>query len=229
MSEIAVALDFPSPVPALELVGRLGSDADFYKVGLELFTCAGPSFLEELRAAGKRIFLDLKLHDIPNTVRGAAAAARELGVELITVHATGGTRMIAAAAEGAGGDVRVVAITLLTSLSAMEVREVWGRRELSEDGEVVRLARLAQLAGAAGVVASPREARALRSVLGPEALIVTPGIRPRGAEMHDQARVATPADAVAAGADVLVVGRSITMADDPAEAFRRIRSEMESP
>ncbi len=232
MSEVVVALDLPSPEEAFALVERLGEDGDYYKVGFELFILGGPPLVRRLREMEKRIFLDLKLHDIPNTVRSAARAAAALEVDLLTVHAAGGGAMIGAAVEGAregagdGAPPRVVAVTILTSLSGLEVREVWGRSELSEDAEVVRLANLAMRGGAAGVVASPREAQALRKVLGPSAYLVTPGIRPAGASADDQRRIATPGAAVAAGADLLVVGRSITRAEDPAEALRRIRDEM---
>lgn len=227
MSEVVIALDLASREAALALVDRVGEEHDYYKVGFELFTHAGPDLVRELRGRGKRVFLDLKLLDIPNTVRSAARAAAHMGVDLLTVHATGGRSMVAAAVEGAGNESRVVAVTLLTSLSAMEVREVWGRAELSEDAEVVRLAQLAVSAGAAGVVSSPREARALRKVLGSGAILVTPGIRLAGESAHDQNRIATPSAAVQAGSDLLVVGRSIVQANDPVEALRAIKREME--
>ncbi|MEJ2540535.1 MAG: orotidine-5'-phosphate decarboxylase [Gemmatimonadota bacterium] len=226
MSELIVALDVPSRERALELVDRLGGEADFYKVGLELFTREGPSVVTALQDRGKRIFLDLKLMDIPNTVAATVAAASDLGVELLTVHAQGGARMIEAAVAQAGTGTRLLAVTVLTSLSPDEIETVWDRPVGSVRSEVLRLARLARSLGIHGVVASPLEAGELRTALGPEALVVTPGIRPSGTEHHDQNRVATPEAAVEAGASHLVVGRAITRAPDPAEAARRVRAAM---
>jgi orotidine-5'-phosphate decarboxylase len=226
VSELIVALDVPSRERALELVDRLGGEADFYKVGLELFTREGPSVVTALQDRGKRIFLDLKLMDIPNTVAATVAAASDLGVELLTVHAQGGARMIEAAVAQAGTGTRLLAVTVLTSLSPDEIETVWDRPVGSVRSEVLRLARLARSLGIHGVVASPLEAGELRTALGPEALVVTPGIRPSGAEHHDQNRVATPEAAVEAGASHLVVGRAITRAPDPAEAARRVRAAM---
>jgi orotidine-5'-phosphate decarboxylase len=232
MAEIIIALDYPESGPALDLVDRVGADADFYKVGLELYTRSGPEIVQALASRGKRVFLDLKLHDIPNTVAGGVRSAAEHGVDLLTVHAAGGPSMLARAAEAAreaaesgGHRVRIVAVTVLTSLPAFEVEEIWGRTVDSVRDEVLRLASMAGEAGIDGVVSSALEAEALRHVLGPDALLVTPGIRPAGAETHDQARVATPALAVAAGASHLVVGRSITQAADPRSAYRAIAEE----
>jgi orotidine-5'-phosphate decarboxylase len=230
MAELIIALDVPDRRRALELVDRLGDAHDYYKVGLELFTGWGPEAVTELRARGKKVFLDLKLHDIPNTVAGAVRSAGGLGADLITVHAAGGSRMMEAAARAAldSGGVRVVAVTVLTSLDAGELESVWGRRALDPAAEALRLARQAREAGVAGVVASAHEAPVLRSALGPEALLVTPGIRLEGDDLHDQMRVATPAWAVRAGADHLVVGRAVTATSDPPAALRRIRAEMEA-
>jgi orotidine-5'-phosphate decarboxylase len=226
MADVIVALDFPSANAAREMVGRLGSQADFYKVGLELYTRAGPSFVHELTDAGKRVFLDLKLHDIPKTVTGAVVAASALGVELITVHAAGGPVMLQAAARAASGDTKVVAVTVLTSLSPDDIQMVWGREIRSLREEVGRLAELAESAGVSGVVASALEASWIRGHLGENFLIVTPGIRPSGGEHGDQKRVATPTDAVLAGSDYLVVGRAVTEADDPPVALASILEEV---
>jgi len=219
-------LDQASQEEALTLVDRLGGAGTFYKVGLELYTRAGPPVVEALRARGKRVFLDLKLHDIPNTVAGAVRAATALDVELLTVHASGGASMLEAAQEAAAGGVRLLGVTVLTSLTAAEVEDVWGREINSIRDEVARLAELANRCGMAGVVASPLEAGWIRRALGPERLIVTPGIRPAGGDQGDQARVATPASAVAAGADYLVVGRPVTRAPDPALALEALLAEV---
>lgn len=221
---VAVALDFETRDAALEMVGRLGASADLYKVGLELFTRCGPELVRELRERDLRVFLDLKLHDIPHTVARAVAAAGETGAELVTVHAAGGTAMIRAAREAADeAGIRVLAVTVLTSLGPAELAEVRGGVAVDPAEEVVRLAGLATRAGAHGVVASPREVGALREHLGEGPLLVTPGIRLAGDPVHDQVRVAGPGEAVRAGADLLVVGRSITQAEDPAAALARVR------
>lgn len=236
MAEIIVALDYPDLGSALSLVDRLGTDADFYKVGLELYTRSGVAALEELSDRGKRIFLDLKLLDIPNTVAGAVRAAGRHGVDLLTVHATGGPSMleaaVAAAAEVAprpgGRRLRLLGVTVLTSLPATELEATWGREILSVRDEVLRLAEASRQAGLDGVVASAEEAEPLRRKLGPDALIVTPGIRPAGTDAHDQQRVATPAAAVRAGSNYLVVGRAITGSANPGQAYRSIRAEMDN-
>ncbi|MBW3535451.1 MAG: orotidine-5'-phosphate decarboxylase [Gemmatimonadetes bacterium] len=227
MADVAVALDVPSGERALALVDALGETGDFYKVGLELYTRAGPRVVGELRERGKRVFLDLKLHDIPNTVAAAVRAAGDLEVELLTVHATGGSAMMEAAAEAASGGLRLVAVTLLTSLAPVDVESVWGREILSLRDEVVRLSGLAAESGIHGVVASPLEVEAIKRRVDRDLLVVTPGIRPSGRDLHDQARVATPAEAVRAGADVLVVGRPVTAAAEPARALAAIRASIE--
>lgn len=226
MAELVVALDVPDARGALALVERLGPAADFYKVGLELFTAEGPGIVRELRGRGKRVFLDLKLHDIPSTVAGAVASASRLEVELLTVHTGGGPSMLKAAAEAAGsGGPRLLGVTLLTSLSAAEVEVTWGRTLQSMRDEVIRLAELALECGLPGVVASPLEAEAIRRRVGGKLLIVTPGIRLPGGDTHDQTRMATPAGAVEAGADLLVVGRAVTAAPDPVAAYREILAQ----
>lgn len=229
MAEICVALDVASEGEALALVDRLGGSADFYKVGLELFTVAGPSVVHRLRERGKRVFLDLKLLDIPNTVAGAVASAGRLGVDLLTLHTTGGPAMMSAAAAAAPPSLRLLGVTLLTSFAASEVEAVWGRSLVSLRSEVLRLAELARTSGLGGVVASPLEAADIRRKLGPGILIVTPGIRRAGDDLNDQTRVATPASAVEAGADILVVGRAVTAAPDPVAALLAVQAEMALP
>jgi orotidine-5'-phosphate decarboxylase len=232
MPEIIVALDYPDARSALELVDRLEGEADYFKVGLELFVREGPSVVEELRVRGNRVFLDLKLHDIPNTVASAVRSAGALGVDLLTVHLGGGESMLRAAAEAAESvpeagwtPVRLLGVTVLTSLHVTEVEATWGREINALRDEVLRLAELGHQCGLRGLVASAWEAEDLRRRFGPDTLLVIPGIRPAGADTHDQERVATPAVAAEAGADCLVVGRSITRADDPLRAFRLIRAE----
>lgn len=226
MAELILPLDQPSQRHALALVDDLGDDVDFYKVGLELFTRAGPGVVRALHGRGKRVFLDLKLLDIPNTVAGAVRAAAELDVELLTVHATGGEAMLAAAAEAAGGRLRLLAVSVLTSFSADELSSVWGRPVHDLEAEVQRLAALARSSGIDGVVSSAHEVAALRGALGPEAVLVTPGIRLQGGPAHDQRRVATPEQAVRDGADYLVVGRAITGADDRHAAVVQVVESM---
>lgn len=226
MSRLIIALDVASQREALALVDTLEDDAGFYKVGLELYTREGPGIVRALKGRGRQVFLDLKLLDIPNTVRQAVSAVSDLGADLVTVHATGGAAMIRAAAAAAEGGTRVLAVTLLTSLTAAEIEATWGRTLNSVRDEVLRLAAMSMEAGADGVVCSAMEARDLRRVLGPEALIVTPGIRLPGGDRHDQARVATPREAVEAGASHLVVGRAVTQAQDPADALRRVKADM---
>lgn len=226
MAEVFVALDVPGADEALELVDRLGDEAASYKVGLELYTWAGPGVVRELIERGKRVFLDLKLHDIPNTVARTVGAASELGVELLTVHVAGGSEMLTAARGEARGRVQLMGVTVLTSLTPTDMEAVWGREIRSVLDEVGRFAELAAASRLDGVVASALEASWIRRTLGPGLLIVTPGIRPRGADRGDQQRVATPAEAVAAGADYLVVGRAVTAAEDPGEALRAILTEV---
>ena len=226
MAQVIIPLDVPSLDEAMGLVDSLGEATDCYKVGLELFTSAGPAAVQALKERDKRVFLDLKLHDIPNTVARAVGRARDLEVDLLTLHATGGRRMMEAAAEAAGDDLTLLGVTVLTSMTSSDVEDSWGRVVDSLEEEVVRLARLARESGVGGVVASVREAAPIRSALGGDLVVVTPGIRFAGDDAHDQARVSTPAEAVAAGADYLVIGRSIAQAPDPAEALRRVYEEM---
>jgi len=228
---LCTALDGSDRAWILKTAKALGGASGWLKVGLEAFTAFGPGLVGEVAATGARVFLDLKLHDIPNTVRGAAANCAASGAAMFNVHASGGRAMMEAALEGAergapAGAVRprVIAVTVLTSLDGAAL-EALG---IAADPEalVVRWARLAQEAGLDGVVASAREAAAIRAACGEGFLVVTPGIRPRWAASDDQKRIVTPADAVAAGADILVVGRPITRAEDPAAAARRILGEL---
>lgn len=229
MAEVIVALDYPSAEEALSMVERLGPSATFYKVGLELYTRSGPGVVESLTAMGKRVFLDLKLHDIPNTVVGAMRSAADLGVDLITVHTAGGSAMLEAAAGASGSHTRVLGLTVLTSLTPAELEVVWGREIRSIQQEVGRLTDLAVECGLDGVVASALEATWIRNRVDRDFLLVTPGIRPSGTDPGDQRRVATPADAVAAGSDYLVVGRTITQAADPHAALEGLLAEMSEP
>jgi len=223
---VIVALDAASLQEAMGIVDALGDDADFYKVGLELYTAVGPEVIAKLTDRKKRVFLDLKLHDIPNTVMRATRAASVLGVELLTVHAAGGAEMIQAAREGLSGDARLLAVTVLTSMDPEDLGTLWGRRVESVPEEVLRLAELARAAGAHGVVSAASEAPRVRALMGDDFLLVVPGIRPAGADRQDQKRVATPAHAVSSGADFLVIGRPVTRAHDPAAALRAVLAEI---
>ena len=222
---LIVALDVSSASAAHALVQRIGDAAGIYKVGLQLFTAEGPSFVRDLVHSGKRVFLDLKLHDIPNTVSHAVKSAVDLGVHMLTVHASGGAAMLRAATEAAGGKLNVLAVTVLTSLSDEDLEETGIAGRVTDQS--LRMGALAQNAGCQGIISSPREALLIRKSLGEGFAIVTPGIRPAGAESNDQQRIATPAQAIVNGASHIVVGRPITHAADPAEAARAIISEME--
>ena len=221
-----VALDAPGLFQALSVVDALGDSCDFYKVGSELFTATGPQAVTALRERGHDVFLDLKFHDIPNTVRGAVRSAAALGTALVTVHAGGGADMLSAAVEGAGGRCRVLAVTVLTSLDARALGRAWGRDVAVVADEVVRLADLARASGAHGIVCSTGEAAHVRAVHGEALEILIPGIRLDGGPVHDQARVATPEDAVAAGASYLVLGRAVTGAADPRAVMRRVQESL---
>lgn len=223
---LAVALDVADAKTALAVAAQLRGEADIVKVGLELFTTAGPQLVARLVDLGWDVFLDLKIHDIPATAERATAAAARLGAALLTVHAAGGSAMLRAAIHGRGGSARpgLLAVTVLTSLDAAALAEI-GVDE-APSAVVDRRTRLAHAAGVDGVVCAVHEAAQVKASCGKVFLAVTPGIRPAGARANDQARVATPAQAVAAGADVLVVGRPILGATDPVAAARAIRREM---
>jgi orotidine-5'-phosphate decarboxylase len=228
-TKIIVALDFSDAASALALVGRLDPALCRLKVGKELFTSAGPEFVRSLVARGFDVFLDLKFHDIPNTVAAACRAAAELGVWMLNVHASGGSRMMTAAREALedqSGPL-LIAVTVLTSMSAEDLSEV-GVSDAPAD-QVLRLARLAQQCKLDGVVCSAQEASLLRADLGADFRLVTPGIRPAGANAGDQRRVMTPVQALNAGATDLVIGRPITAAADPLVALQQIQFDIQKP
>jgi orotidine-5'-phosphate decarboxylase len=224
MAEVIVALDLPGGSDAIRLLDRL-PDARWVKVGSILMTREGPDLIRVLIDRGLRVFLDLKWHDIPNTVAEAVSSARTLGVAMATVHTLGGARMMEAAAIAADGRLGVVGVTVLTSHDATAYARAVGRSEVDIPREVERQSAEAIRAGLAGVVCSPQEVPLVRAALGSEAWIVVPGIRGRGDARGDQVRVATAAEAVAAGATHLVVGRPILQAADPAAAFRGLLEE----
>ena len=222
---IIVALDAPDAGTALALVDRIGPACGFYKVGLELFAAEGPGMVDALTARGKHVFLDLKLHDIPNQVARAVARVGELGVAFLTVHAMGGREMLGAAVGAAPASLTLLGVTVLTSLDARGLEVLFGRRVEDAGAEADRLARMVSGAGLGGVVCSAAEAARVRESVGTGACIVTPGIRLAGDPVHDQRRVRTAGEAFAAGASHIVVGRSVTGAADPAAAFARIAAE----
>lgn len=225
---VVVALDYPDARPALELAARLNPAACRLKVGKELFTAAGPQLVRELVGKGFGVFLDLKFHDIPNTVAAACRAAAELGVWMLNVHASGGRRMMQAACEAMDKSTHkplLIGVTVLTSMDETALRETGVERSPRE--QVLHLAGLAQQSGLDGVVCSAQEAAELRARFGPGFVLVTPGIRPTGADAGDQSRIMTPANAIRAGSDYLVIGRPITQAADPLSALQGINQELE--
>lgn len=228
--KLIVALDVASADAATRVAQRLRGRVGMFKVGSELFTAEGPVVAHHLVSQGEKVFLDLKFHDIPHTVRAAARQAARLGVSMLDVHAAGGRKMMEAALEGVregssgAGRPLVLAVTLLTSLGSEDLQDLGIAGK--PDEAAIRLARMARNAGFDGVIASPQEATAIRAACGPDFVIVTPGIRPAAAHADDQARIATPAEAIQAGADFLVVGRPITEAPDPAAAADAIVEEM---
>ncbi len=241
MNPILVALDVESAEKAIELADQLRGSVGGFKIGKQLFTAAGPSVVRELNGRGDRVFLDLKFHDIPNTVAGAVQSAVATGTWMVNVHASGGSAMMKAAAEAAlkTADALsrprplVIAVTVLTSMNDQALREIGVERTMMD--HVVHLARLAQSAGLDGVVASPLEVAAIRNACGPDFLIVTPGIRPlrqgsgQAADQQgkdDQARTMTPAEAMAAGSSYMVIGRPITAAPNPREAAEKIAASL---
>lgn len=224
---LIVALDVPDSKSAMRLVAELEGTCSWFKVGLELFVAAGPAILEPIVARGHSLFLDLKLHDIPNTVAGAIRSAAGLGVRMLTVHAGGGPAMLAAAKDslaGVANPPELLAVTVLTSMDAEQLHAVGVDRAPSD--QVDTLAKMGLEAGLRGFVCSPQEVEAVRRLTGPEGVLVIPGIRPAGAAIGDQKRVAGPADALRRGASYLVVGRPITQAGDPAKAAQAILEEM---
>src|SRR5271165_2728201 len=226
---LIVALDVPSAPRARQIVQTIGEAAVTYKIGKQLFTAEGPQVVRDLASSGRRVFLDLKFHDIPNTVAGAVKSAAELGVSMVTVHASGGSKMLKAAVEAAGQSPArpmILAVTVLTSLSDSDLQELGVSGNVLS--QVLRLGALARSAGCGGLVASAQEARELRREMGEGFVIVTPGIRPAGSAAADQARVVTPRDAITAGATHLVVGRPILDAADPAKVAAGIVKEIET-
>ncbi len=226
-AKLIIALDVSSAADARKIVAAVGDSALTYKVGMQLYTAEGPRVVRDLVASGRRVFLDLKYHDIPNTVASAVHEAAKLGVSMLTVHAAGGSKMLKAAADAARSNnpnLTVLAVTVLTSLDEDQLQKVGFRGSVRE--EVLRLAALALDNGCRGIVTSPRETAAVRAELGHNFAIVTPGVRPAGSSHGDQARVATPAEAIAAGASHIVVGRPVTEATDPAAAARAILEQI---
>ncbi len=241
-----VALDVPTLAAARKIVAQLDDQCDFYKVGLELFAAEGPAVVQWLRSEGKRVFVDLKLHDIPNTVQSAARSVARLGASLLTVHASGGEAMMAAAVQGAtegasdsphrnadsgqtgGHGCEILGVTVLTSMNAESLGQAWGRDALNVSTEVTRLASFVRNAGALGVVCSGHELAALKGKFGAALAALVPGIRLAGGLAHDQQRTMTPSAAAAAGADYLVLGRAVTAAPNPAAAMEAVWAELQS-
>jgi orotidine-5'-phosphate decarboxylase len=224
---VIVALDFADLGPARELVRRVDPSLCRLKVGKEMYTRYGPHFVAELTRAGFDVFLDLKFHDIPSTVAAACAAAADLGVWMVNVHASGGRKMMEAARERIARSSHrplLIAVTVLTSLGQSDIEEVGFAG--TPEANVVRLATLTKAAGLDGVVCSPREAAAIRAAVGPGFLLVTPGVRPASAALDDQQRVMTPVDAIAAGADYLVIGRPVTQSPDPVGVLRDLAAQI---
>jgi len=231
---LIVALDFPTGDAAKAAVREIGSAVNHYKVGMELFYAAGNDIISFLKSHDKKVFLDLKLQDIPNTVASAVRVQTRLGVDMINVHAIGGSKMMAAAVQAVHEEAeklnkpapKLIAVTILTSMDATQFAALNYKNTIAE--QVVSLAKLAQAAGMDGVVASPKEASAIRAACGPDFLIVTPGVRPAGAALDDQSRVATPAGAFKNGSSYIVVGRPITKAANKAAAAQAIVEEIKN-
>ena len=231
MAELIVALDVQSRAEAVEKVKAIGDGVGFYKIGLELFSAEGPDVVKAVRDLGKKVFLDLKLHDIPRTVERAVKSGAKLGVNLMTIHSVGGKAMIRAAADAADefgeNGPKILAVTVLTSLDQTDLEDV-GICGRTPADQVEAMAKFAVGNGAHGLVCSPKEVGNLSKMLKAGTLFITPGVRPAGAAVGDQQRVATPADAVRDGATHLVVGRPILAAEDPVAAARAIRAEMDA-
>jgi len=228
-TELILALDTPDRKAAEAMLDRVGADLQWVKIGLQLFLKEGPALLDAVAGRGYQIFLDLKLHDIPNTVRSAVHSLAGYPIGLLTIHASGGREMIAAAAEAAREalpQAQVLAVTVLTSMNRQILSECGVDYETDE--HVLRLGRLSLESGAGGLVCSAQELRLLRSELGPRPVLVTPGIRPAGASADDQQRIMTPAQAAALGSTYIVVGRPILQANDPANAVRAIQKELQA-
>ena len=221
---LIVALDFPTQAKALALVSALSGSVSLYKIGLQLYTAEGPGIVRAVAATGAKIFLDLKLHDIPNTVAQAVAAAGGLGVQMLTVHLSGGRAMLEAAVEARRPDLVLLGVTVLTSATAQTLNEPGVDSGI--EGQVLRLAELGQETGIDGLISSPHELRILRERLGDGMKLIAPGVRPSWAAADDQKRFATPKEALKNGADYLVIGRPITAAPDPRAAVERVFEEI---
>ena len=223
---LIIALDFPEAGHAIDCAGDLKGDVSWFKIGLQLYTAAGPDVLRAVAETGANIFLDLKLHDIPNTVARAVEAAANLGVKMLTIHLSGGKQMVEAAVASCPSDLLLLGVTVLTSSDEATLRETGVSGNVEE--QTARLAELGAAAGVGGLIASPHEVRALRAQFGTALTIVTPGVRPASAAADDQKRFATPREAIESGADFLVIGRPVTARAEPREAVRQIISEIAS-
>jgi orotidine-5'-phosphate decarboxylase len=224
--KIIVALDLPSVDAARNLIKSLGNDVSWYKIGLQLFVLGGSAFVQEVKASRAKIFLDLKFHDIPNTVRSAVESACALGVDMLTIHLSGGSEICQAAVKGRGANsTLLLGVTVLTSQTEATLSEIGVNRSMTQ--QVISLAALAKATGITGLIASPLELEPLRKEFGKSFVIVTPGVRPTRSAAGDQKRFTTPADAIKLGADYLVIGRPITASPDPKAAFSRIASELQ--
>jgi orotidine-5'-phosphate decarboxylase len=222
--KIIVALDVPTARAALDLVEQLRHDISFFKIGLQLYTAAGPDIVRQVLATGSRVFLDLKLHDIPNTVGGAVESADELGVQMLTIHLSGGQAMVRAAVSARKKDLSLLGVTVLTSIDEPALQELGVSDNIEH--HVARLATIGAAAGIDGLVASPKEVKFLREKFGPQMKLVVPGIRPAGAEAADQKRVMSPREALEAGANYLVIGRPIIAHSNPRAAVAQICDEI---
>jgi orotidine-5'-phosphate decarboxylase len=223
--KIIVALDFATGAEATALVRQLTPEIRFFKIGLQLYTATGPQIVRDIISGGSKVFLDLKLHDIPNTVAGAVESASELGVDMLTIHLAGGEAMIRAAVDARRNDISILGVTVLTSQTDETLHSIGIGDTIGN--QVLRLAKLGVSCGVQGLVASPREIKELRGAFGEKIMLVTPGIRPTGSEKGDQKRVSTPREAIDAGADYLVIGRPITAHAEPREAVKKILAELE--
>lgn len=221
---LIVALDFPTQAKALALVSVLSGSVSIYKIGLQLYTASGPEIVRAVAATGAKIFLDLKLYDIPNTVAKAVAAAGELGVEMLTVHLSGGRAMLEAAVQTKPPGLTLLGVTVVTSATEETLRETGVNSGIEE--QVIRLAELGKASGIDGLITSPHEVRILRERLGHELKLITPGVRPSWAAADDQKRFTTPREALERGADYLVIGRPITADPNPRQAVARLLDEL---
>ncbi|HWY40747.1 MAG TPA: orotidine-5'-phosphate decarboxylase [Chthoniobacterales bacterium] len=222
--KIIVALDVPSKSDALQLVEHLRPEISFFKIGLQLYAAEGPEIVRAVLATGARVFFDLKLHDIPNTVARTVESASKLGVQMLTIHLSGGTEMIRAAVAAKKRDMSILGVTVLTSATQQTLDQLCIGEQL--DRHVIRLANLGAAAGIDGLVASPLEVKFLRTELGDKIKLISPGVRPGWSEQDDQKRTMTPREAIEAGADYLVIGRPITAQKNPREALKKILEEM---